>query len=312
MTTVVFKTFNSRDEWLEGRKDSIGASSLAEFVANNKLPQDLSTVHSQALDEALAFGSLWEKKVAQLFARKNGLALARKNTPVEELKPGELTWHDDSFYQASQPDKPTLHVSLDAAYRDKNGDLVTVEIKTGSATRYSFVSASMRHRYETQAMIEATITGAKKAIIVYCQRPSSWVSMRPLDIEAALEASMDIHDAGEPTNIDSLFDAAVQYKEVENPEAESLNVATTLLAQYVAARDNAEVLRDRLLEYLGKNPTLQPVAVGYKAVFKRPAANKVVNWKKVVEDNNIQFDEKKYMTVRKSNATVSITKARKK
>ena len=312
MIETVFKVFNTRDEWLTARNDSLGASSLAEYLANGKPPQDLSLVHSRALDDALAFGSLWEKKVAQLFAEDKQLTTVKKNTPVEDLKNSEFTWHDDSFYEVKYLPQvvgyPKLHVSLDAAYRDNDGDLVVVEIKTSSATRLSFVSDSLRRRYKAQAEIEASLTGASKALIVFAHRPTGWKNMSPIMVEENLKKTLEVTAVNDIDTVEGLFEKAAQVLNVKQPDDVKKDEANRLLKEYLTVKEGAELAKQRLEEFLEKNTNVIPRAQGYVAKFVPAKEIRVMNWKKVVSDSGYKFDEADYQSVRQSKPTMSVTK----
>lgn len=161
---LTYKVFKDRETWLEAREETVGASSLAHFIASGELPSPPPDV--PAVQSALQFGSIWEPMLVKLYAEHLHLDVASKNTPVANLTAGQLAWYDNSFYTDGR-----LHVSLDAAYRDHEGILHTVEVKTGSKPSYAFLTTEQRKQYSAQAQIEARMMDTEHAEIIYAQRP---------------------------------------------------------------------------------------------------------------------------------------------
>lgn len=299
-----FVTFPDRDSWLKARENNIGASTLAAFEVTGEhakpLPRGIP-----ALEMALRFGSDWEPYVAQLFARKIGLADNLKyNVPFEELKDSEFCWYDNSFYSVLGG---KVHASLDAAYKDVHGNKVIVEIKTGSATRFGFVDKTMRERYVRQARMESLISGASTYVIVYCHRPSGWENMQPEAIGQALHDSMDIvrYDLDEPTGeerealIKDAYDAYMK----DSPD----KTETPLLVKLVEAEARVKELKSEISDYLNGHPGVILSGGGKMAQLKESETIKT-DYKKLVEDYKVDNLED-YRTVTKT-MRMSITKER--
>jgi len=191
MTKRTFEVFKDHEQWLEARKNNIGASTLAQFAITGERATPLPT-GIPALESALRFGSDWEPYVAQLVAHSFELTIAPKNTPIEQLEDGQMSWHDDSFYSILDG---KVHASLDVA-AVIGGIPSIIEIKTSSATRFAFVGSELRQRYLTQAGLEAFISGAQQYVIAFAHRPPDWQNMSVEDISAVLKDSLEtiVHD----------------------------------------------------------------------------------------------------------------------
>ena len=184
---LTFQTFDSREKWLQARADTVGASTLSHYINDGTPPTPLPD-NIPALQDALRFGSTWEPEIVRLYARMNRLKIAGKNVPFEEMEPNTITWHDNSYYL--NDDYPLMHVSYDAIIRDEDGDYTTMEVKTGSGG--VFWNVRLRPAYQLQAAMEATFINAKKALIVYAQRPPYWRTMTSDRISDHLANTMQL------------------------------------------------------------------------------------------------------------------------
>ena len=293
-----FKTFPSREAWLDARVDNIGASTLANYKVTSEHAKPLPT-GIPALESALTFGSDWEPYVAQLTAQRLGLTFAPKNTPLEQLNDNEMSWHDDSFYTVLDG---KVHASLDAAANIR-GVITILEIKTSSATRFEFVSQQLQLRYQAQAEMEALISGADKYRIVFAHRPNGWQDMSTDDISWHLNETLLI---GEPQDVtitmddlkalyddysDSLSDAPVQYSQ--------------LLDNILDWEEKAKEGRKQLMQQLEDHPDMTVGAQGKIAVLKE-SKRVLTDWKRLVEDYQVK-DLTPYRT-EKTSMSLSITK----
>lgn len=243
---LTYRIFEDRDTWLEARKETIGASSLAHFIATGQPPTPPPDV--PAVQSALRFGSIWEPALVQLYARHLRLAIAGKNTPVDGLGNGQLAWYDNSFYTDGR-----LHVSLDAAYRDHEGVLHTVEAKTGSKPSYAFLSAGQRRQYSAQAQIEARMMGTEHAEIIYAQRPPSWETLNPEYITRRIKETLDIVIIPDVMDAGELERYATEYEQAERPTDED-DDGLRLLSELLEAKDRYETLKERLTAWLEERP----------------------------------------------------------
>lgn len=246
-----YTVFETREDWLAARKDSIGASSLAKFWVTGERETALPT-NIPALNSALAFGSTWEPYIVQQYARMNGLEIVKLNTPVEELKPGQLAWYDNSFYLSDTFGKgvKALHVSLDAAYRDKKGKLVTLEVKTGGDLSYTFLNEEYRQKYEIQAGIEGRMVDADKAIIVYSPRPVGWEKMDPEDIAKFVDEKMNDPVEVKFKRLVSKTKLVEKMKEYSSERKPSDPEGVTLLETYLDLKDSADLAKKNLEDWL--------------------------------------------------------------
>lgn len=237
-----YHVYDTREQWLEARKNTVGASSLAHFIASGELPSPPPDV--PAVQSAIQFGSMWEPMVVKLCAEHLQLDVASKNTPLADLAARQLAWYDNSFYTDGR-----MHVSLDAAYRDRDGVLHTVEVKTGSKPSYAFLTAMQRRQYSAQAQLEARMVGAKFAEIIYVQRPTDWERLSPEAITEHIRKTLDIvfvSDIMEQDVIDKWYDA---YKK-DNDSEEGF----PLMSEVLEAKERYERAKERLTMWLSDHP----------------------------------------------------------
>lgn len=237
-----YHVYDTREQWLEARKNTVGASSLAHFIATRQLPSPPPDV--PAVQSAIQFGSIWEPMVVKLYAEHLKLDLALKNTPLADLAAGQLAWYDNSFYTDGR-----MHVSLDAAYRDHDGILHTVEVKTGGKPSYAFLSAMQRRQYSTQAQLEARMVGAKIAEIIYAQRPADWERLSPETITEHIRETLDIvfvSDIMEQNVVDMWYDA---YKKDDDSET-----SLPLMSEMLEAKERYEKAKEQLTIWLSDHP----------------------------------------------------------
>lgn len=243
---LTYKVFQDRETWLKAREETIGASSLAHFIATGQLPSPPPDV--PAVQSALRFGSIWEPMLVKLYAERLRLSIAAKNTPVEELKNGQLAWYDNSFYTDGR-----LHVSLDAAYRDHGGFLHTVEVKTGSKTSYAFLTSEQHSQYSAQAQIEARMMDTDYAEIIYAQRPPSWETLSPDYITKRIKETLDIVIVSNVMDTDALEKHAAEYERAAHP-TDADNGGRQLLADLLEAKYWYEALKEKLATWLNEHP----------------------------------------------------------
>lgn len=237
-----YHVYDTREQWLEARKNTVGASSLAHFIATGQLPSPPPDV--PAVQSAIQFGSIWEPMVVKLYAEHLQLDLASKNTPLADLTAGQLAWYDNSFYTDGR-----MHVSLDAAYRDRDGILHTVEAKTGSKPSYAFLTAMQHRQYSAQAQLEARMVGAESAEIIYAQRPTDWERLSPEDITEHVRKTLDIVFVGDIMGqdvVDMWYDA---YKKDDNSEE-----GLPLMSEMLEAKERYENAKERLAMWLSDHP----------------------------------------------------------
>lgn len=254
---LTYLVFKDREAWLEARKETIGASSLAHFIATGQLPSPPPDV--PAVQSALQFGSIWEPMLVKLYAEHLQLAIVAKNTPVEKLENGQLAWYDNSFYTDGR-----LHVSLDAAYRDHGGVLHTVEVKTGSKPSYAFLSAEQRSQYAAQAQIEARMMDTDYAEIIYAQRPPSWETLDADYITGRIKETLDIVIVPDVMDAGALEKHATEYERAEHP-ADADNGGQQLLAELLEAKDRYEALKEKLSTWLAEHPGERVACDGHVA-----------------------------------------------
>lgn len=211
------------------------------------------------MQSALQFGSIWEPMLVKLYAERLQLAVAAKNTPVEELENGQLAWYDNSFYTDGR-----LHVSLDAAYRDHGGLLHTVEVKTGSKPSYAFLSTEQRNQYAAQAQIEARMMDTDYAEIIYAQRPPSWETLSADSITKRIKETLDIVIVPDVMDADALEKHAEEYERAAHP-TDADNDGRQLLAELLEAKDRYEALKDKLTTWLGEHPGKRVACDGHVA-----------------------------------------------
>lgn len=254
---LTYRVFRDRETWLKAREETIGASSLAHFIATGQLPSPPPAIPT--VQSALQFGSIWEPMLVQLYAECLELAIAAKNTPVEELKNGQLAWYDNSFYTDGR-----LHVSLDAAYRDHKGVLHTVEVKTGSKPSYAFLTAEQRKQYSAQAQIEARMMDTGYAEIIYAQRPQSWETLDAEYITKRVKETLDIVIIPDVMDAGELERYATEYEQAAQP-TDTDNGGQRLLAELLEAKDRYEALKERLAAWLEEHPGERVACSGHVA-----------------------------------------------
>lgn len=276
---LTYKVFKDCETWLKAREETIGASSLAHFIATGQLPSPPPDV--PAVQSALRFGSIWEPMLVKLYAEHLQLAIASKNTPVEKLENGQLAWYDNSFYTDGR-----LHVSLDAAYRDHGGLLHTVEVKTGSKPSYAFLPSEQRSQYAAQAQIEARMMDTDYAEIIYAQRPPSWETLDADCITERIKETLDIVIVPDVMDAGALEKHATEYERAEHP-TDADNDGQQLLAELLEAKDQYEALKEKLSTWLAEHPGERVSYAGhvarlaettrtttdYKAYFSQHPAN---------------------------------------
>jgi hypothetical protein len=243
---LTYQVFQDRETWLKAREETIGASSLAHFIATGQLPSPPPDI--PAVRSALRFGSIWEPMLVKLYAERLRLAIVAKNTPVDRLENGQLAWYDNSFYTDGR-----LHVSLDAAYRDHGGILHTVEAKTGSKPSYAFLTAEQRNQYSAQAQMEARMMDTEHAEIIYAQRPPSWETLDAEYITGRIKETLDIVIVPDVMDAGALERYATEYERAERP-TDVDDGGWRLLAELLEAKDRYDMLKEKLIAWLGEHP----------------------------------------------------------
>lgn len=254
---LTYRVFQDRETWLKAREETIGASSLAHFIATGQLPSPPPDV--PAVQSALRFGSIWEPMLVQIYARHLQLTAVGKNTPVDGLENGQLAWYDNSFYTDGR-----LHVSLDAAYRDHGGVLHTVEVKTGSKPSYTFLTAEQRKQYSAQAQIEARMMNTGYAEIIYAQRPPSWETLDAECITKRIKETLDIVIIPDVMDAGELERYATEYEQAAQP-TDTDNGGQRLLTELLEAKDRYEALKERLAAWLEEHPGERVACSGHVA-----------------------------------------------
>ena len=296
-----YTVYPSKDEWLKARDATPGASTLGRWHAYHELTPPPDNEHVR---NALTFGSLWEPYIAKQWALTNGYATCEPNTHWCDIPDGTLAWYDDSILS---DDQLGCHVSFDAIVRDRAGELITVEIKTGSAPSFAFVDSRMRDAYRVQANVERIMAGAKECVIVYAQRPRDWMSLAPAYIEQWINEHMQTTD---------VTDLAFTEEDIRRMVGEITASADTpvpglveggaLLAAYLEAKDRADGLKAELMEWMAAHPGFSPTSDGRKATL-RTSLRRTTNWANLVKDHNLA-DYVDHYTVEKETTTLSITK----
>lgn len=254
---LTYRVFKDRETWLKAREETIGASSLAHFIATGQLPSPPPDI--PAVQSALRFGSIWEPMLVKLYAEHLQLAIVAKNTPVDRLENGQLAWYDNSFYTDGR-----LHVSLDAAYRDHGGILHTVEVKTGGKPSYAFLANEQRNQYSAQAQIEARMMDTEHAEIIYAQRPPSWETRNAEYITERIRETLDIVIVPDVMDVGALEKYVTEYERAERP-ADSDNGGQQLLAELLEAKDRYEALKGKLATWLSEHPGERVACAGHIA-----------------------------------------------
>lgn len=252
-----YHVYDTREQWLEARKNTVGASSLAHFIATGQLPSPPPDV--PAVQSAIQFGSIWEPMLVKLYAEHLQLGIVSKNTPVGQLGNGQLAWYDNSFYTDGR-----LHVSLDAAYRDYGGIIHTVEVKTGSKPSYTFLTTEQRKQYSAQAQIEARMMDTEYAEIIYAQRPPSWETMNAEYITERIKETLDIVVVSNVMDVGMLERYATEYERAMRP-TDADNGGQQLLSEVLDAKDRYETLKGRLATWLGEHPGERVACSGHVA-----------------------------------------------
>lgn len=254
---LTYKVFQDRETWLKAREETIGASSLAHFIATGQLPSPPPDI--PAVQSALRFGSIWEPMLVKLYAEHLQLAIVAKNTPVDRLENGQLAWYDNSFYTDGR-----LHVSLDAAYRDYGGILHTVEVKTGSKPSYAFLTSVQHSQYSAQAQIEARMMDTEYAEIIYAQRPPSWETRNAEYITERIKETLDIVIVPYVMDVGALEKYVTEYERAGQP-ADTDDDGWRLLAELLEAKDRYEALKEKLTTWLGEHPGERVACEGHVA-----------------------------------------------
>lgn len=254
---LTYRVFQDRETWLKAREETIGASSLAHFIATGQLPSPPPDI--PAVQSALRFGSIWEPMLVKLYAERLQLAIVSKNTPVDRLENGQLAWYDNSFYTDGR-----LHVSLDAAYRDYGGILHTVEVKTGSKPSYASLTTEQHNQYSAQAQIEARMMDTEYAEIIYAQRPPSWETLNAEYITKRIKETLDIAIVPDVMDAGALEKHATEYERAEHP-TDPDNGGQQLLAELLEAKDRYEALKEKLSTWLSEHPGERVACEGHVA-----------------------------------------------
>ena len=286
-----YRLFETRDAWLKARENSIGASSLAKYWVTGERETQLPD-NIPALNSALRFGSDWEPYIAQEFASQSNLNLAVMNVPVEDLNNGELAWYDNSFYISTDDfgnNVKRLHVSLDAAYKDAEGRLITVEIKTGSAGRFGFVSDEFRQRYEIQAGIEARMVDADNAIIVYVQRPHDWESMSVAAISEWVKGYIEVVNVPFKRKV-SMHRLVQKLKEYSSERKPSNPEGASLLEKYLGLKNQTDLAKKDLEDWLAVHKGEIVYGGGYIAKLENRESRRT-DYKSLFADKGISPDD---------------------
>lgn len=254
---LTYKVFQDRETWLKAREETIGASSLAHFIATGQLPSPPPDI--PAVQSALRFGSIWEPMLVKLYAEHLQLAIVAKNTPVDRLENGQLAWYDNSFYTDGR-----LHVSLDAAYRDYGGILHTVEVKTGSKPSYAFLTSVQHSQYSAQAQIEARMMDTEYAEIIYAQRPLSWETRNAEYITERIKETLDIVIVPDVMDVGALEKYVTEYERAEQP-VDTDDDGWRLLSELLEAKTQYDTLKEKLTTWLSEHPGERVACEGHVA-----------------------------------------------
>ena len=254
---LTYRVFQDRETWLKAREETIGASSLAHFIATGQLPSTPPDI--PAVQSALRFGSIWEPMLVKLYAEQLQLAIVAKDTPVDRLENGQLAWYDNSFYTDGR-----LHVSLDAAYRDYGGILHTVEVKTGSKPSYAFLTNEQHNQYSAQAQIEARMMDTEYAEIIYAQRPPSWETRNAEYITERIKETLGIVIVPDVMDVGALEKYVTEYEHAEHP-TDADNDGQQLLAELLEAKTQYDTLKEKLATWLREHPGERVACSGHIA-----------------------------------------------
>ena len=295
-----YTVYPSKDEWLAARDRTPGASTLGRWHAYHELTPPPDNEHVR---NALTFGSLWEPYIAKQWALTNGYKTCPPNTHWDDIPDGTLAWYDDSILA---DDQLGCHVSFDAIVRDRAGDLITVEIKTGSAPSFAFVDSRMRDAYRVQANVERIMAGAKECVIVYAQRPRDWMSLSPAYIEQWINEHMQTTDVTDPLFTEEDIRRLVEEIDGRDMPEPDDSEGAALLSAYLYAKDAADMAKTRLMDWMNAHPGVTPSSHGRRATL-RTSLRRTTNWANLVKDHNLA-DFVEHYTTEKETTTLSITK----
>lgn len=295
-----YTVYPSKDEWLAARDRTPGASTLGRWHAYHELTPPPDNEHVR---NALTFGSLWEPYIAKQWALTNGYKTCPPNTHWDDIPDGALAWYDDSILA---DDQLGCHVSFDAIVRDRSGDLITVEIKTGSAPSFAFVDSRMRDAYRVQANVERIMAGAKECVIVYAQRPRDWMSLSPAYIEQWINEHMQTTDVTDPLFTEEDIRRLVEEIDGRDMPEPDDSEGAALLSAYLYAKDAADMAKTRLMDWMNAHPGVTPSSHGRRATL-RTSLRRTTNWANLVKDHNLA-DFVEHYTTEKETTTLSITK----
>ena len=295
-----YTVYPSKDEWLAARDRTPGASTLGRWHAYHELTPPPDNEHVR---NALTFGSLWEPYIAKQWALTNGYKTCPPNTHWDDIPDGALAWYDDSILA---DDSLGCHVSFDAIVRDRSGDLITVEIKTGSAPSFAFVDSRMRDAYRVQANVERIMAEAKECVIVYAQRPRDWMSLSPAYIEQWINEHMQTTDVTDPLFTEEDIRRLVEEIDGRDMPEPDDSEGAALLSAYLYAKDAADMAKTRLMDWMNAHPGVTPSSHGRRATL-RTSLRRTTNWANLVKDHNLA-DFVEHYTTEKETTTLSITK----
>ena len=295
-----YTVYPSKDEWLAARDRTPGASTLGRWHAYHELTPPPDNEHVR---NALTFGSLWEPYIAKQWALTNGYKTCPPNTHWDDIPNGALSWYDDSILA---DDQLGCHVSFDAIVRDRSGDLITVEIKTGSAPSFAFVDSRMRDAYRVQANVERIMAEAKECVIVYAQRPRDWMSLSPAYIEQWINEHMQTTDVTDPLFTEEDIRRLVEEIDGRDMPEPDDSEGAALLSAYLYAKDAADMAKTRLMDWMNAHPGVTPSSHGRRATL-RTSLRRTTNWANLVKDHNLA-DFVEHYTTEKETTTLSITK----
>ena len=295
-----YTVYPSKDEWLAARDRTPGASTLGRWHAYHELTPPPDNEHVR---NALTFGSLWEPYIAKQWALTNGYKTCPPNTHWDDIPDGALAWYDDSILA---DDSLGCHVSFDAIVRDRAGDLITVEIKTGSAPSFAFVDSRMRDAYRVQANVERLLAGAKECVIVYAQRPRDWMSLSPACIEQWINEHMQTTDVTDTAFTEDDIRRLVEEIDGRDMPEPDDSEGAALLSAYLYAKDAADMAKTRLMDWMNAHPGVTPSSHGRRATL-RTSLRRTTNWANLVKDHNLA-DFVEHYTTEKETTTLSITK----
>lgn len=295
-----YTVYPSKDEWLAARDKTPGASTLGRWHAYHELTPPPDNEHVR---NALTFGSLWEPYIAKQFALVNGYETCEPNTHWYDIPEGTLAWYDDSILA---DDSLGCHVSFDAIVRDRDGNLITLEIKTGSAPSFAFVDSRMRDAYKVQANVERIMAGAKECVIVYAQRPRDWMNLTPADIEQWINGHLHVTDVTDPAFTEEDIRRLVAEIDGRGAPEPDGSEGAALLSAYLEMKDATDMAKARLMDWMAAHPGVSPSSDGRRATL-RTSLRRTTNWANLVKDHNLGNLVGDY-TVEKETTTLSITK----